>query len=87
MSRYDNPKVDEALVEARRTDDAGKRKAAYDTVQRELADDPAYTFLTHVDHLYVVSDKWKDLTTQVEPHDHGLASGPWWNVEDWQPAK
>ncbi|MFD7662606.1 ABC transporter substrate-binding protein [Streptomyces sp. NPDC059788] len=86
MSRYDNPKVDKALVDARRTDDKAARKAGYDTVQRELADDPAYVFLTHIDHLYVLKDRWKDLTTQVEPHDHGLASGPWWNVEDWQPA-
>lgn len=86
MSRYDNPKVDKALVDARRTDDKAARKAGYDTVQRELVDDPAYVFLTHIDHLYVVKDRWKDLTTQVEPHDHGLASGPWWNVEDWQPA-
>ncbi|MER6051166.1 ABC transporter substrate-binding protein [Streptomyces sp. NPDC001793] len=87
MSRYANKTVDDQLVTARRTDDHTARKAAYDTIQRELAEDPAYTFLTHVDHLYVVDNRWKDLTTQVEPHDHGLASGPWWNAEDWQPAK
>lgn len=34
----------------------------------------------------MTDDRWQHLTTQVEPHDHGLASGPWWNVEDWQPA-
>lgn len=44
---------------------------------------PGYTFLTHIDHLYVVDDRFGPLTTQVEPHDHGLASGPWWNVEKW----
>ncbi|MET9293940.1 ABC transporter substrate-binding protein [Streptomyces sp. NPDC003077] len=87
MSRYKNDTVDKALVDARRTDDVTKRRDAYNTVQRELVKDPAYVFLTHIDHLYVVKDQWKDLTTQVEPHDHGLASGPWWNVEDWQPAK
>ncbi|UNO43246.1 ABC transporter substrate-binding protein [Streptomyces sp. MST-110588] len=87
MSRYKNSEIDKALVDARRTDDPKERKAAYETVQRDLVEDPAYIFLTHIDHLYVVNDKWKDLTTQVEPHDHGLASGPWWNVEDWQPAK
>ncbi|MFF2921252.1 ABC transporter substrate-binding protein [Streptomyces celluloflavus] len=86
MSRYANKTVDEQLVDARRTDDTAARKAAYDTVQKQLVDDPAYTFLTHIDHLYVIGDRWKNLTTQVEPHDHGLASGPWWNVEDWQPA-
>ncbi|MEV4969364.1 ABC transporter substrate-binding protein, partial [Streptomyces sp. NPDC053808] len=55
-----------------------------DTVQRELVSNPGYTFLTHIDHLYVVDKKFGGLSTQIEPHDHGLASGPWWNVEDWQ---
>ncbi|GAA3895439.1 ABC transporter substrate-binding protein [Streptomyces gulbargensis] len=91
MAWYDNKTVDKALDEGRRTDDPAKRKAAYDTVQRELAKNPGYTFLTHIDHLYVVNDSWTSdakgapLTTQVEPHDHGLAAGPWWNVEAWKP--
>ncbi|MEU6486613.1 ABC transporter substrate-binding protein [Streptomyces sp. NPDC046887] len=85
MAWYDNPAVDKALEQGRTTDDQAKRKAAYDTVQRELVKNPGYTFLTHIDHVYVVDDRWKGLSTQVEPHDHGLASGPWWNVEDWTP--
>ncbi|MDI3424052.1 ABC transporter substrate-binding protein [Streptomyces luteolus] len=87
MAWYDNPAVDKALEDGRKTDDKGKRKAAYDTIQRELVKNPGYTFLTHIDHLYVVDKRFGDLTTQVEPHDHGLASGPWWNVENWQPKK
>ncbi|WP_217195916.1 ABC transporter substrate-binding protein [Streptomyces buecherae] len=87
MAFYDNPDVDKALAEGRRSGDKAKRKAAYDTIQRELVDDPGYTFLTHIDHLYVLADRWQSLTTQVEPHDHGLASGPWWNVEKWRPKK
>ncbi|MGG8406951.1 ABC transporter substrate-binding protein [Streptomyces sp. 12297] len=86
MARYDNPAVDNALDEGRRSGDRTVRKAAYDTVQRELVKNPGHTFLTHIDHLYVVGNRWKNLTTQVEPHDHGLGSGPWWNVEKWQPA-
>lgn len=85
MAWYDNKAVDKALDDARKTNDKTKRKAAYDTVQRELVKNPGYTFLTHIDHLYVVDDDWDGLTTQVEPHDHGLASGPWWNVERWIP--
>ncbi|GGY39888.1 hypothetical protein GCM10010363_20710 [Streptomyces omiyaensis] len=85
MAWYDNEAVDRALEDGRRTNDPAKRKAAYDTVQRELVDDPGYTFLTHIDHLYVVNDSWDGLTTQTEPHDHGLAAGPWWNVETWKP--
>ncbi|MEU0373600.1 ABC transporter substrate-binding protein [Streptomyces sp. NPDC006283] len=87
MAWYDNPAVDKALEAGRRSGRTAERKAAYDTVQRELAKNPGYTFLTHIDHVYVVNDKWDGLTTQTEPHDHGLASGPWWNVEDWTPKK
>ncbi|WP_405860409.1 ABC transporter substrate-binding protein [Streptomyces sp. NBC_00090] len=85
MAWYDNKTVDRALEDGRRTDDPAERRAAYDTVQRELAKNPGYTFLTHIDHLYVVNDSWDGLSTQIEPHDHGLASGPWWNVEGWKP--
>ncbi|CAL9610636.1 Oligopeptide-binding protein AppA [Streptomyces sp. enrichment culture] len=87
MARYDNPAVDEALATGRRSQDPEDRKAAYDDLQRELVKDPGYTFLTHIDHMYVLADRWDGLTTQTEPHEHGFASGPWWNVEDWQPKK
>ncbi|HWU05045.1 MAG TPA: ABC transporter substrate-binding protein [Streptomyces sp.] len=85
MGRYDNPAVDRALDTGRRIQGQEARKAAYDTVQRELLKDPGYTFLTHIDHLYVLADRWDGLTTQTEPHEHGFAGGPWWNVEDWKP--
>lgn len=85
MAWYDNKTVDRALEDGRRTNDTAERRAAYDTVQRELAKNPGYTFLTHIDHLYVVDDSWNGLSTQIEPHDHGLASGPWWDVEGWKP--
>ncbi|OII59667.1 hypothetical protein BJP40_13030 [Streptomyces sp. CC53] len=85
MASYDNPAVDKALEAGRRTDDRAARKAAYDTIQRELVKNPGYTFLTHIDHVYVLADRWDGPSTLVEPHDHGLASGPWWNVEDWTP--
>ncbi|MFD0228549.1 ABC transporter substrate-binding protein [Streptomyces hirsutus] len=87
MARYDNPAVDEALDTGRRSQDPEDRKAAYDDLQRALVKNPGYTFLTHIDHLYVLADRWEGLTTQVEPHEHGFASGPWWNAEDWQPKK
>lgn len=85
MARYDNPAVDEALDTGRRSRDPEVRKDAYDDLQRALVKNPGYTFLTHIDHMYVLADRWQDLTTQTEPHEHGFASGPWWNVEDWQP--
>ncbi|WP_432246767.1 ABC transporter substrate-binding protein [Streptomyces sanyensis] len=85
MAGYDNPAVDEALEQGRRAGDEATRRRAYDTVQRELVKNPGYTFLTHIDHVYVLADTWDGLSTQVEPHDHGLASGPWWNIETWTP--
>ncbi|MCX2968427.1 MULTISPECIES: ABC transporter substrate-binding protein [Streptomyces] len=87
MARYDNPAVDEKLREGRESGDHDTRKAAYDAVQRELQQNPGYVFLTHIDHVYVMSDGWTNVTTQVEPHDHGLGAGPWWNIEDWQREK
>ncbi|MFJ8595476.1 ABC transporter substrate-binding protein [Streptomyces sp. NPDC093598] len=87
MARYDNPAVDRALDNGRRSQDPDTRRAAYDTLQRALVQDPGYTFLTHIDHLYVLADRWKGLGTQLEPHEHGFASGPWWNIEDWQPKQ
>ncbi|MEU3782630.1 ABC transporter substrate-binding protein [Streptomyces sp900129855] len=87
MARYDNPAVDKALDAGRRSQVEATRETAYDTLQRQLVKDPGYTFLTHIDHLYVLADRWSGLTTQLEPHEHGFASGPWWNIEDWQSKK
>ncbi|GAA3851719.1 ABC transporter substrate-binding protein [Streptomyces sedi] len=84
MAHYRNDAVDEALDAGRRGAERAEREAAYETVQHELREDPGYTFLTHVDHVYVMADAWDGVTTQVEPHDHGLGHGPWWNVEDWR---
>ncbi|WP_121711212.1 ABC transporter substrate-binding protein [Streptomyces sp. E5N91] len=87
MAHYANPAVDEALDAGRRSQDPMVRAAAYREIQKALVADPGYTFLTHIDHLYVLADRWNGLTTQLEPHEHGFASGPWWNIEDWRPKK
>ncbi|MGW5849751.1 ABC transporter substrate-binding protein [Streptomyces sp. NPDC055254] len=87
MARYANPAVDAALLDGRRSADPAARRAAYDTVQRELVKNPGYVFLTHIDHLYVVNDVWDGPATQIEPHDHGLGTGPWWNIETWKPKQ
>ncbi|MGP3973786.1 ABC transporter substrate-binding protein [Streptomyces sp. 8N114] len=87
LASYHDKTVDEQLDVGRRSRNAGVRKTAYDKVQRALAKNPGYTFLTHIDHVYVIDDKWRGLTTQLEPHDHGIGAGPWWNLQDWQPQK
>ncbi|MEU4098348.1 ABC transporter substrate-binding protein [Streptomyces sp. NPDC026673] len=87
MPWYDNPTVDKALDTGRTSRDPEVRRAAYDRLQQALVENPGYTFLTHIDHVYVLADRWDGLTTQLEPHEHGFSSGPWWNIEDWQSAK
>ncbi|WP_211360166.1 ABC transporter substrate-binding protein [Actinocorallia herbida] len=87
MPHYSDATVDQALEIGRESGDGTERHVAYDTVQERFADDPGYTFLTFIDHVYVMSDTYADLTTQVEPHDHGLAGGPWWNLQDWRLPK
>lgn len=87
MGYYQDKTVDEQLDKGRRSRDNAERRSAYDQAQRALQKNPGYTFLTHIDHVYVLNDKWQGLTTQVEPHDHGIGAGPWWNVQDWQPKK
>ncbi|MFD6284849.1 ABC transporter substrate-binding protein [Streptomyces sp. NPDC060205] len=87
MGHYDNPAVDKALDTGRRSRDESTRRTAYDTLQRELVKDPGATFLTHIDHVYVLADRWRGPTTQLEPHEHGFAGGPWWNIEDWRPEQ
>ncbi|MGW4240196.1 ABC transporter substrate-binding protein [Streptomyces sp. NPDC004749] len=87
MAGYEDEAVDKALDTGRRSPDTAVREAAYDTVQRALVKNPGYTFLTHIDHVYVLADRWDGLTTQVEPHEHGFAGGPWWNLEAWQPKR
>nr|P06109.1 RecName: Full=Protein XP55; Flags: Precursor [Streptomyces lividans]CAA68337.1 unnamed protein product [Streptomyces lividans] len=66
MAHYANPAVDEALDAGRRSQDPKVRAAAYREIQKALVADPGYTFLTHIDHLYVLADRWDGLTTQLE---------------------
>ncbi|MCD0453272.1 ABC transporter substrate-binding protein [Actinocorallia sp. API 0066] len=83
MPRYADAAVDDALAIGRESGDPTERQVAYDTVQERFADNPGYTFLTFVDHVYVVAAPHSNLTTQLEPHDHGLTGGPWWNLKAW----
>lgn len=84
---YENPAVDAALDAGRTETDPAARQEAYRQLQQEMADSPPWIFLTYLEHVYVVSDGWEGSdVVQVEPHDHGFVAGPWWNLEDWEPA-
>jgi peptide/nickel transport system substrate-binding protein len=82
---YKNAKVDGLLDKGRRIRDEAGRARVYGDLQRELAADPAWTFLTYLKHVYVVDNDWSGIGGQVEPHPHDLV-GPWWNIEKWVPV-
>ena len=64
------PRSTRPSTTARKSGDHAERQAAYDTVQRELVKNPGYTFLTHIDHLYVVDKRLR------RPHHPGRAARP-----------
>ncbi|WP_204010416.1 ABC transporter substrate-binding protein [Virgisporangium aurantiacum] len=86
MTRYRDPAVDAALDAGRRAPDQAARKAAYNDFQKAYVADPGWAFLVFLDHAYVVRDGWTGSEPMVEPHDHGLIHGPWWNLEEWTPT-
>ena len=51
---YVNPKVDQLIEQGRSTFDRAKRKAAYDEIQRTLADDLPYISLYHRDNVAIM---------------------------------
>jgi len=86
MTGYDNPAVDAALDAGRTSADPAVRSQAYREFQRAFVTDPGWAFLVFLNHTYVLRGEYGGLRPQVEPHDHGLIHGPWWNLEEWTPA-
>jgi peptide/nickel transport system substrate-binding protein len=83
--RYSDPQVDTALDAGRTLTDPAQRAAAYRQAQRVYLADPGLVFLAFPDHAYVLRDGWTGYQEVVEPHDHGLTWGPWWNLARWTP--
>ncbi|MGD7706076.1 ABC transporter substrate-binding protein [Microlunatus sp. Y2014] len=86
-SDYANAEVDELLREGRTATDADSRTGAYRRLQQVYVTDPAMVTLVTLRHTYVIRDAeaWDGLEPVLEPHEHGVAWGPWWNVERWRP--
>jgi len=80
-SGYSNEKVDQYLVEARRSDDPAVRKEAYGKFQEELAKDPAYAFICYVDADYVAVSALEGICESTVMGHHGV--GIFWNVTEW----
>lgn len=82
---HGTPALDAALENARRTADEDERTAAYRTVQNEYMTDPSYVFLVTVEHTYVsAKENWQRPSLVLEPHAHGVAWGPWWDLASWR---
>ena len=80
-SSYSNAEVDQALSEARQSDDPTIRKEAYDRFQEELANDPAFAFLCYVDADYVAAEGLQGISEETIMGHHGV--GIFWNVTEW----
>jgi peptide/nickel transport system substrate-binding protein len=91
---FDNPggyasaQMDLALDQGRAAADEGERVAAYARVQAQLAEDLPWIFLVYLEHGYVIrAGTWAGYDVPlVEPHEHGLQGGPWWNLPEWTAA-
>lgn len=91
LQGFDNPggyvseEMDAALEAGRAADDEAGRVDAYAEVQEQLAQDLPWVFLAYVEHDYVLrAGTWSGYDVPlVEPHEHGLQGGPWWNLPSW----
>ena len=86
-SGYRSATIDALLEEGRGTDDPAARARIYRDVQQAYVADPALVTLVTLEHTYIVRgvEQWEGPTPVLEPHEHGVAWGPWWHVERWRP--
>ena len=73
--------VDEYLTAARSTFDPDERAEYYAKFQKELAENPPYTFFCYIDADYVADASIQGIASQTVLGHHGV--GIFWNVEDW----
>ncbi|MFQ5455040.1 MAG: peptide-binding protein [Nitrospirota bacterium] len=72
---YNNPRVDELLVEGRNTCNKEKRKKIYHEIHRILSDEQPYTFLYYPTALPILHKRFKG----VKPSPIGI----WYNFPKW----
>ncbi|MCR5467739.1 MAG: ABC transporter substrate-binding protein [Lachnospiraceae bacterium] len=78
---YSDAIVDEALKNARQTDDPEERAKYYSEFLNEMNANPAYTFFCYVDVDYVSNVSINGITPDTILGHHGV--GIFWNVEEW----
>ncbi|EME55792.1 ABC transporter periplasmic protein [Rhodococcus ruber BKS 20-38] len=84
-SMFADAEVDRLLDTARREPDTQIRDALYRRLQERLLSNPPMVTVLALKHTYIAwdLDRWDGLLSVVEPHEHGVAWGPWWNVQVW----
>lgn len=84
-SGYADPEVDHLLEAARTEADTGTRAALYRELQGRLVHNPPMVTVFALEHTYVARglDAWDGIEHVMEPHSHGVAWGPWFNVQEW----
>ena len=77
--------LDRLLEQARTETDPAARNALYRQVQEQVVQDPNGVYLAFLEHTYVHdAHGYSTGNLVVEPHAHGVAWGPWWNVGAWE---
>lgn len=78
------PGLDGLLEQAAQAPSGSVKDDLYRTVQSTYAAAPSHIFLVFLDHTYASRDRgWKQSAPIMEPHSHGVAWGPWWNLAAW----
>ncbi|GAA2725004.1 ABC transporter substrate-binding protein [Cellulomonas aerilata] len=84
-SGYADPEVDRLLDGARREADPATRVALYRELQGRLVENPPMVTVFALEHTYVARGltAWDGVEHVTEPHEHGVAWGPWFDVQRW----
>ncbi|QCB95150.1 ABC transporter substrate-binding protein [Cellulomonas shaoxiangyii] len=84
-SGYADPEVDALLAAARTEADPAARSALYRRLQERLVANPPMVTVFALEHTYVARglDAWDGIEHVLEPHEHGVAWGPWFDVQRW----
>ena len=78
------PGLDQLLDAARISAPGPANTERYREIQRVYQSAPSSVFLTFLHHTYASRDSdWTHDAPILEPHSHGVAWGPWWNLESW----
>ncbi|MGV0872255.1 ABC transporter substrate-binding protein [Mycolicibacterium sp. XJ879] len=78
------PGLDGLLEQARESASGPTKDTLYRDVQARYVAEPSHVFLTFLDHTYAYRELgWNQTPPILEPHSHGVAWGPWWDIVAW----